>query len=656
MKVLCDFETRSEAILTGPKSVGAWKYAEHPSTKILCMSWRIDDGPIELWTPDQPFPKAVKKAVWAGATFEAHGAQFEKAIWWFKLCEIGVPYPSNWECTLAVCAYRALPQALDKAGDVLNLPVQKDKRGKYLIQRLCKRHKPSKKWPTGWVDPSVKGITDKAREEAEALYQELYEYCKTDNEAEGVLSSRLGGLPVQEQLIWTLDQAINERGVRIDLPAVAAARRLAEMITAEMTAELVDITNGRIKTVEQTAKIVEWCHENSAMIPNMQADTITEWLQPSSQWINFPPHVRRVLEIRQEISKSSIKKLDAMERWVMSDGHVRGMYQYHASLTGRFAGRGPQPQNMPRPEFESEGMEYLMDIIKNPMIGLSDALRGMFIADEGKTFQTSDFGAIEARIGAWMAGEEWKLQAFEAGEQIYCKTAKMIFGYPVDKYKNPKEYTVGKICELAFGYQGALGAWRGFDNSDRFSDDEVFDFCRMWRKKHPGHVDLWAGLERAAGRAVTTGNAHSYGNVTYEPIEDAAGKWLKAIMPNGSIMWYLNPGVEMEDTRSGVRYHISYDGRDNKRGGSWNRVSTYGGKLMENADQKIARELLVDAMIRVEYASYPIVMTAHDEIVAEVPKDFGSQEELNALMSIVPEWAPGLPLVAEGWRGDRYHK
>ncbi|KKK86997.1 hypothetical protein LCGC14_2757650, partial [marine sediment metagenome] len=414
-------------------------------------------------------PQALRAAIDLGATFVAHGAQFEKAIWWhvlarhfvvrFRVVVNGVatrewwpmnnpPYPSNWRCTLAACAYRALPQGLDAVGDVLNLPVQKDKRGKYLIQRLSKRHKPSKKWPDGWVQPE--GVKPKEAREAKGLLREMYHYNIVDVETENVLGKTIGELPEREQMLWELNQAINERGVGVDLDAVDAAMEVADKVTTELTAELKDITGGAVETHGQTAKIGNWINKfPSYDIPDLQADTVSDWL--TGPCILDPP-IRRVLEIRQTLAKSSIKKLDKIKGCVMEDGRIRGMSQYHGAGTGRDAGRLVQLHNLPRPANEDINMDDLISLIKrrdarkleegyggDPMQALSDAIRGMFIAAPGNVLQVSDFSSIEARLLAWVAGEEWKLKAFERGEDPYCLFASKAVGYNVTKKTHPKE-------------------------------------------------------------------------------------------------------------------------------------------------------------------------------------------------------------------------
>ncbi len=647
MIVRLDFETGSEAKLGKKDSVGAWRYAEHPTTFIHSLKYKIDGDRIKLWLPGHPFPQELIDAAQnPEAVFVAFNAAFEKAIWYFQLTvKLSIPYPTRWRCTMAACGYRGLPQDLDAVGDALALPVQKDKRGTYLINRLCKRHKPSKKWPTGWVeDPD--------------LFNELYDYNETDVEAEQMVDVTIGELPAAEYQVWLLDQKINERGILVDRVALDAAKGVVESITAEWLRELKDIVAGAFEDTNQVAACVEWCGKQGVALPDLTADTVEEFLAKSS----VPAHVKRVLRIRQATSKSSVSKLEAIERCIMEDGRIRGQTRYYGSKTGRWAGMLSQPQNMPGDD--EIDMDALISAIKNgdlsehgdPMQAVSNSLRGMFIAGPGNDLQVSDYGAIEGRGTAWVAGEQWKLDAFASGVEIYCATAEQIFGHSVTKEDNPKERKIGKVCELAFGYQGAVGAWRGFDKSDDYTDEEVQDFKRAWRKKHPATVTAWHELERAAGRAVLTGKPQTYGPVTFDTVSDAAGDWMTCTLPNGRKLWYYDPEVEMEDTPYGPCYEVTCRGRNNKQGGRWTTIHLYGGLYMENIVQAVSRDILVEGMFAVEAAGYPLILHVHDEPVAEPHEDWGSTDHYNSLITRVPLWLPGFPLAAAGWRGKRYHK
>jgi DNA polymerase len=690
-RMVVDFETRSELNV---KDVGAWRYAEHHSTEILCLGWKHKGkGRRNVWVPGrEPFPQEIVAHALAGYTFEAHNVQFERAIWYHILRHmVGVEVPPRWVDTLASCAYRSLPLGLDKVGPVLGLDVQKDKRGKYLLDTLSKPRKlrkaekkeledlgvPPEDWPTVY------------REDPDLL-EELYDYCGTDVEAEDELGETIGDLPPSEFRLWVLDQTINYRGVAVDLDAVTAAWEVAEIVTEKQTKRLQEITGGEVQTANQRDLMLTWFARQGYPMADMKGDTVDKALAAG----NAPQEVGEVLRIRKSLSKGSTKKLVAFYRCTCQDGRIRGLLQYHGAGTGRWAGRLVQPQNFPRGSLEdyaktlgmkeAETMELLIECIKmrgqdavdaiemifgDVMEALATALRGMFIAGEGKRFLVADFSAIEAVVLAWLADETWKVDAFAAiqrgepyGESadIYCATASMVFGYPViDKKQHPKERQVGKTCELAFGYQGGVGAWYNFDDSGKYSDEEINGYKIAWRERHPNIVNLWYRLQDAAIDAVRMWKKVKVGNcsIWFEPVEDEAGKWLTCVLPNGRRLWYYNPHT-VEVTKFGRQMlELRYEGRDNKKGGAWGIVSTYGGMLAENVVQAISRDLMAEAMVRVEKAGYPTLLTIHDEIIAEVPVDYGSLKDFEHHMALpVPPWAEGCPIAVDGWEGKRYMK
>jgi DNA polymerase bacteriophage-type len=601
--------------------------------------------------------------------------------------------PTRWRDTMAVCAYRALPLGLDDVGQVLNLDVKKDKRGKYLLQQLSKPRKPLKAEKKAFEE---QGLTPDQfpilwREDWNLL-EELYEYCLTDVDSEKSLAHAIGYLPPAEQRIWVMDQIINRRGVQVDLDLVYAAKDLADRITAQYTEELVTLTSGAVQTHGQRDKILSWIEEQGAWIPDLRADTVKDYVKNADVY-KLPDNVKRILEIRQLLAKSSLSKLDKILEWVCEDGKLRGLLQYHGAGTGRWAGRGPQPQNFVRGLLEdyagkdldqAEVMELLVETIKsrdlealellfgNPMEALATALRGVFIPSPGHEMFVGDFSAIEAIVAAWVAGEDWKVAAFEAihrGEgyegsaHIYCATASKVFGYPViDKKAHPKERQVGKTCELAFTYQGGVGAWRNFDSSDKYTDPEVDQFKIDWRAKHPATESLWYGLENAAVNAVELDRPCSYGPITYEVVRDNAGKWLTCILPNGRRLWYYNPQLEeivvtYSNGKKRLKKQLTYEGKDDKRGGAWGIIYAYGGLLTENVVQAISRDIMVEAMIRLMKLGYHIILTVHDEIVAERKIGEGFVKEfMEALKGPISRWLYGCPINAEGWKGFRYRK
>lgn len=692
-RVTVDFETKSELSV---KDVGAWAYAQHPSTDVMCLSFKFGHEPSNLWLPGQPFPTRLLDYIKKGYMFEAHNAQFERAVWILVMKrKYGVPVPKRWCDTLATCAYRSLPLALDKVGGVLKLSIQKDDRGKYLLNRLCKPRKllkaekkalkdlgiPEKSWPIVYV-------TD------ENLLRELHEYCLTDSDAEHCLSEAVGDLTKEEYRIWMLDQEINQRGVQVDVDAVSAAIGVYEILVERMTQEIVTLTEGLVQTGGQRDKILEWLKNQGLDLPNLQKETVGDSLKKLKKSIDEGRgdlvDIHRVLWLRKNLSYMSPGKLYKIMACLCRDLRLRGLLQYHGAGTGRWAGRLFQPQNLPRGSLEdycdmlgmgpAETMELLMSTIMlggqealdalemifgDPMEAIITSIRGMLVAALGKVFRVADFSAVEAVVNAWLAGEEWKVEAFraiqrgekyEGADDIYCAAAAKVFGYVVTKKGHKKERQVGKVCELAFGYQGGVGAWRNFDSSENHTDEEVDKFKVDWRSNHPNIVSLWYGLQDAAMNAVKTGKRCRYGMTAYEVVEDAAGKWLTCILPNGRRLWYYNPWIDKNFIFNQWRDELRYEGRDNKRGGVWGVIRAYGGLLCENVVQAISRDLMAEAMVLVDERGYRIVLTVHDEIMSEDDEKFGSQEEFERLMSTVPKWAEGCPVGVDGWEGRRYRK
>lgn len=677
--MIVDFETYSECDLN---ECGATVYAQHSTTEIMCMSYRDKTMPKALvWVPGrEPFPQKVIDHINAGGCIEAHNAGFERAIWRY-ICvpKLGLPWPKRWKDTMATCAYKALPQSLDEVGEVLNLKIRKDKRGKFLLQKLSKPQKPTKKNP-------------ERRNRDPLLLEELYVYCGIDADAEWELKETIGELPQAEYRIWVLDQKINDRGVCVDTDAVHAAIKVVELVEQALNKEIKEITGGMVESGSKLPDMKAWFATKNCAVGDLTADTVKRALERK----NLDPVVRRVFQIRQTLSKASAKKLVKFLSCCAADGRLHGLLQYHGAGTGRWAGRLVQPQNFPRGdevilslfakvfgEADEQGMVGLIDSIKaiNPeyldilygdaMNAIASALRGMIVAGPGKKFYVADFAAIEARVTAWLYDEQWKLDAFaeiDAGrgykgsDDVYCAAAAMIFGRPIKKKADKPERQIGKMCELAFGYQGGIGAWRNFDSrqpGDKgyVEDEQVDKYKIAWRQAHPNIVSGWYGIEETAINAVRFEGPHSYGPVTYEKVTDKAGTWLTCTLPNGRKLWYYNPEVESYIDRFGrEKWELTYEGRDNKHDGIWSRIKTYGGMLTENVVQAISRDLMVEAMIRVEQADYPIVLTVHDEIISEVDFSFGSEEEFDKLMTVIPPWAEGCPITASGWSGIRYHK
>lgn len=648
-RVVIDFETRSEVDLA---RCGAAVYAEHPSTEIICLAYQIGEHEPRLWTPDlgAHCPADLRAAIQAAGHVEAHNVAFERSIWdAIMVPRYGWPpvFDSQWRDTMASALYHALPAKLEKAADVLRLPQQKDMEGNRLLKQLSRPKKDG-----SWEDDFFK-------------LQRCYDYCVQDVRTEVALSDRLGWLPAAEDKVFRFDQKVNQRGIRIDRELCEAAVALGREYEARLTAELAELTNGEVTTANQRDRLMAWALRQGVDLPDMTADTVREWLGSD----RLPPRLRRVLEIRQALAKGSWKKYQAALDCTCADGRARWLEQYHGATTGRWAGRLIQPQNLRRPvlghdldelaeAIKMRDLDFLEMVYGDPMEVLADCVRGIFVAEEGKTLVAGDFSAIEAVVTAALAGEEWKLDVFRRGEDPYCVTAQTIFGHPVTKKEHPEKRQVGKICELAFGYQGGVGAWRQFDKSDRHTDEQVDGYKRAWREKHSQIVALWRGLNDAAVAAVALKKPHSYRGIEYRLARD--GEWLTCRLLSGRLLWYYQPTVEeqelpWEDDFGGAATApgLCYWARKN---GVWTKVRAYGGLLTENVVQATARDLLVKAMLDLEAAGYPVVLHVHDEAVCEVDEAFASTEAVEEIMADIPEWAHGWPVKVEAWAARRYRK
>jgi DNA polymerase len=700
-RALIDFETYSEQPLGTKDSVGSWRYAEDETTEILCMAYTMPECEPKLWTPDVPFPQELTDHVEAGYVIEAHNVPFERAIWEHILYKkMGIPRPKRYVDTMAVCAYRGLPMGLDQVGEVLNLPVKKDKRGKFLITKLCKPQKPTKKNP-------------ETRCQDWSLYEEMYDYCLDDNRAEECLGKTIGDLPEAEYKLWCMDQRINSRGVYVDMDVVYKAKKMVDTTMARGIARLVEITDGAVTKPTQIQRIITWLETQGVYMANLQGHTVEAELEQTY----LSDEAREVLTIRALIGGAAVKKLDKFIATVNSDSRVRGLLAYHGAGTGRWAGRLVQPQNFPRggvgdlpiiqalfKEAKETGndklakygkhlcdMDTLCAFIKtgdleliewvygNAMEVISSALRGMFTASPGHELLVADFAAIEARVVMWLAGQKDAVQAFYdqdagIGHDIYCVMASKLYKREITKERDKEERQLGKITILGCGYQ--MGGPRLREQASQsygveLTEERAKFLVQTYREEFPMVPDLWRGLQEAAIECVNTGENTYYGTapaeIGFEMVHDEAGDWLAMVLPNGRNLWYYNPETSWEkipcqdkDTGKWKTFdaeQLSYEGKDNKRSGVWGRVSTYGGMLTENAVQAIARDLMVAAMIRAEQAGFVLIMTVHDELVAEAPTGTKTIEEFEAVMrGPSPAWAKGCPVDAEGWVGKRYRK
>lgn len=658
-----DFETNSACEL---RDRGLYNYAIDPTTGVHCMAWAFDDAKPVVWTPDQgntPI-SALLLHVKNGGTLVAHNVAFELAIW-NHVCvpRYGWPElrPEQVRCTMAQAYAMALPGALEKVAPALGVEQRKDMAGSRVMMQLAKPREDGSFWTPA-------AAPDK--------FDRLYSYCGQDVVVEQDIDSRMMQLPPFERQVWVLDYTINNRGVAVDLPAIRAAIRLVEKEKARLDAEMLRVTGGVVGKCSEVQLLGKWIKTQGVDMPGLTKAAVLDALSLDE----LPESVETALRLRQQAAKTSTAKLNAMIDLAGPDGRIRNIHQYHGAGTGRWAGRGIQPQNFPRPRALAEKPEVVEDIIAHfddrdyldvfygPVLdAVADSLRGMIVAGPGKDLLDADFSNIEGRVLAWLAGEEWKLQAFRDrdaghGHDLYILTfARSFHEDPGAIDKKSWKRQVGKVQELAFGFQGGVGAWRTMETPYKqvlpsYTDDEVNDIKRRWREAHPAIVSYWYALEEAALAAMLEGGVHYAGAAGRQVAFKHQGSFLWCRLPSGRVLCYPYPEVhDKEVPWGGTKPSLSYmtvDG-DTKK---WARTDTYGGKLSENVTQAVARDILAEAMLRLEQRGYEIVMHVHDELVCEVSEDFGSVYEMESIVSELPGWATGLPVTAEGFRAKRFRK
>jgi DNA polymerase bacteriophage-type len=649
-----DFETRSTCPLD---KCGVHVYAAHPTTDTWCAAFALGDDPIESWLPGEPVPPEIVEQVKSGGEFWAHNAPFERLIWQHILGpRYGWPIPAfdRWQCTMARACVMALPSSLKDASAALGLGEAKDADGHRLMMQMSKpRGYNADGGPIWWDTP------DRLRR--------LVKYNKQDVAVERALHGRVNDLRPLEHLIWLLDQRINDRGLKVDRELCAIIQPLIAQSLDELNREIRAITGGAVASVYNVASLAQYCRSQGVETDSVAAHVLEELLLRST----LPPAVRRALEIRAEASKASVKKIEALLRGCSSDGRARGLLAYHIASTGRWAGRRFQPQNIKRPV--NHDQDTLIDLLRQgslssirllagePLEVIGDVLRGLIIAAPMHAFFAGDFSSIESRVLAWLAGESWKLQAFREDADIYVLLYKRAFHV---REVDSNQRQVGKVMDLACGYQGSVGAFQSMASGYRvkISDVRAKELVMAWREAHPNTVNLWFDVERAAIHAC----AHPGLKVTVGKLAFRRdGPFLYMKLPSGRLLTYpfaklmMRPTPWGEDKRTLTHKSVVHSARqvvpEDGNSSSWARVATYGGSLVENAVQAIARDLLAEAMLRIERAGFPIVLTVHDEVVSEAPVD-RSLDEFKRLLIEVPDWARGLPISAKAWSGPRYRK
>jgi DNA polymerase len=644
--IFWDIETRSTVSL---EKAGAYRYAADPATEVFCVAYAIDDGEPQIWFWGEPPPEDIIAIAKTDPDWVAHNFMFERAIAAHKLIAVGWPeIPLAQQiCTMSLALACALPAALERLAPALGLPLEKDEEGRRLMLRMSKPLPRRRRDPSGsvrWFDgPEAR--------------RRLGEYCKHDVAVERLAYHALPKLSPSEQAHFTLDAVINRRGFYADVVLARAARDIAHNERLAINAEIADLTGGEINTVGQVELIKAFVRRHGHTIETLNKHSIAAILahHPGDA-------VRRLLELRREGARASVSKLDSLLLSVDSDHRLRGTLRYHGSSTGRWSGRLFQPQNLKK--IEIADVDAAVDAILAgdldrvrelgaPLTVAADITRSLVCAAPGHVLIGADFASIESRVLAWLANEDWKLKTYreydETGDpklEPYCVMASEALKRTV----TPDDETgraFGKVYDLAFGFGGGLGAWRKFDHTDTYSDADIERFKLAFRDSHPATKQFWHELERAAHRCVFTRQRIEFGCLAFEMQNGT----LFLTLPSGRRLSYpearLIPG-KFEGTRE-----LQY--KDNAKGG-WKDYGAWYGTLVENVVQATARDILAAAMPRIEAAGYSIVLTVHDEIICEIPEGFGSLNEFHRLMTVVPEWAEGLPVAAKTWTRQRYAK
>ena len=640
-KLSIDLETYSSVDLG--KS-GVYKYAESEDFEILLFAYSIDNGEVQVLdlVSGEIIPEEILSAL-SDESIEkwAFNANFERVCLSRFLGER--LNPQGWYCTMIWSAFLGLPLSLEKVGEVLKLDKQKMNEGKALIRYFSI---PCKSTKTNGM--RTRNLPHHDLEK----WSTFKEYNQRDVETEMEIKKKLSAFPIPQsewENYW-LDQNINDRGILIDEALVESAIKFDEILRDENMDRAIGLTG--IENPNSPLQLKEWLNKKGLDIDSLAKKDVDSALK------NAEGDIKEVLELRKELSKSSVRKYDAMKNVKGKDNRARGLIQFYgANRTGRYSGRLIQVQNLRRNNLKD--LELARSLVKNrdyetleilyesPSDILSQLIRTAFIPKEGTRFIISDFSAIEARVLAWLAGEQWVLDAFENGEDIYCRTASRMFGVPVKKHGvNGHLRQKGKIATLACGYQGALGALKAMGGIEMgLSEDELQSIVDSWREANPNIVSLWWDIDSVVKRVVKTRSKEEYKNlvISYE-------KGILFIeLPSKRRLAY--PKAKIGMNRFGGE-SVVYEGI--VVGNKWDKIESYGGKFVENIVQAIARDILAEAVMRLEKKGFNIVMHIHDEVVIE--SDSSSVEEINKIMSLVPSWAPGLILDADGFESEFYKK
>tara|TARA_B100000287_G_scaffold431612_1_gene489196 strand:- start:511 stop:2520 length:2010 start_codon:yes stop_codon:yes gene_type:complete len=667
-KISLDFETYSECDI---KSAGAWAYAKDPSTRVLCMAYAEDEQAPNIWIPGK---NRIPDFLADPKNYEIHAwnSFFEWVIWTHVLKQPTPPL-TQWHDTASLASAMALPRALGSCGYVLGMPESqlKSKRGYYLISKLSKPNKLN-------GDPS--------------LLKEMYEYCIQDVITERAIAKKLYKLNATERKVWELDQRINIRGVHVDKPNVEKAIDIYEKAQDDLIEKLRRVTS--LENPNSQKQFLGWLLNQGLLVDNIQKATLKEILGEPDKY-----NVHEAIRLKLSLAKTAPKKYISIRDRVAKGNTLHGNIMYHGASTGRWASTGVNLQNIARPTIDPDKCIALIE--KNDIQGfkeskldvmeaLSSSIRGMLIPKDGCKFVVGDYASIEARALAWLAGQEDKLDIFRTHGKIYEHSASKIFRKPIDEITKDERF-LGKIAELACGYGGGAGAFNlmaknyGVD----IPKTQAEKMKKEWRNTNKKITLFWQGIEQSAKQALEINQTTSFRNIKFR----LKNRFLWCHLPSGRNLAYFQPflepktvlgyklqpdlnspeqtviynPVEYECTRdftdearrlgaepfSFQTSNICFFGNDSKTR-KWSKQTTYGGKLVENITQAVARDIMAESMLSLEKKKYKIVLTVHDEIISET--EHGNVEEFKTIMAKPPKWAKTMPIEVEAYESKRYRK
>ena len=638
-----DIETFSDVDL--PKC-GVYAYSDSPRFEILLFAYAFDDEPtqvVDLARGEQLPDRVLAALEDESVTKTAFNAAFERTcISRYLGRQLS---PASWQCTAVQSAMLALPLTLDGVGEVLSIKRKKLKEGVSLLRYFSMPCKPTK---------ANGGRTRNRPEDAPELWERFKAYCIRDVDAEREIRQKMHNYPIpdSEMELYRLDQEINDRGIMVDQRLAAQAVRCDAEFKARATTQAQQLTG--LSNPNSLAQVKGWLAERGIEVDSLDKKAIKGLLPQATG------EVRQMLELRLLLGKTSVKKYEAIQRSVCSDGRVHGLLQFYgANRTGRWAGRLVQVQNLPQnhiPDLalarslvkrgEFDQVEMLYD--STPGV-LSELIRTAFVPKPGCRFIVADFAAIEARVLAWFSGEQWRLDTFQQGGDIYCASASKMFHVPVEKHgQNAHLRQKGKIAELALGYGGSVGALTSMGALDMgLAEEELQPLVDQWRGANPHIVKFWWDVDAAAMKAFRAKTEVRLGSLCFA----CRSGMMFITLPSGRRLSYVKPRLMPNRFN---RESLTYEGVGESK--KWSRIETYGPKLTENIVQATSRDLLALAMLRLRNAGFEIVMHIHDEAVVEVPEGVSSVDEICRIMSEAPAWAAGLPLRADGYECEFYKK